>query len=195
MSVTTALKPASQQTPSVTPHIRKDDVTPDREGGAEYSAISSDEIGPHTRVIATALAESSFVGSVEAFNRKIKVLTLDMHNRFRTDSMVWRAKERVMSAIAIDPLYIIDVVGAYLFAYRAQIYERESAFFVEQDYEREFRESRDSSKVDAVKYIMPKIKSAWKTLDASTRKQYEDCVIGMLDDYVEYLFLKKSALR
>jgi hypothetical protein len=139
--------------------------------------------------------DTSFIPNVEAFNKKIKMLTLDMYARFKTDPMVDRAKKRVMACIDIDPIYIIDLVGAYLYSYRDQIYDRKATFFINQDYDKEFRESVDPSKVDAVKYIMPKIKSAWGGLDDKARAQYENCVIGMLDDYIEYLskkLLKKN---
>lgn len=148
---------------------------------------------PSVAAPAGKLTNSSYVTHVESFNRKIKILTLDMYVRFKTDPMVDRAKKRVMAAIDIDPLYIIKEVGAYLYSYRTQIYGRKAAFFIEQEYEKEFRESIDSTKVDAVKYVMPKIKSAWGSLDAKARSKYEDLVIGLLDDYVEYLFKSKIA--
>lgn len=138
-------------------------------------------------------ADGGYVAHVESFNKKIKILTLDMYNRFKTDPMVDRAKKRVMAAIDIDPLYIIREVGVYLYSYRDQIYGRKAAFFIEQDYEKEFRESVDPTKVDAVKYIMPKIKSAWGSLDAKARSSYENLIIGLLDDYVEYLYLCSAA--
>lgn len=132
-----------------------------------------------------------YVKHVDAFNKKLKTLALDMSNRFKSDSMVWRAKERVMAAVSIDPLYIIGVVGAYLYTYRDQIYGKEAAFFIEQDYEKEFRESIDPTKVEAVRYIMPKIKSVWKTLDKATQERYQQIVIDLLDDYIEFVATQK----
>lgn len=149
----------------------------------------------------TALAASAAAGRpvikgpkymayVESFNKKLKTLTLDMFSRFKTDSMVWRAKERVMTAISIDPLYIIDVIGEYLLTYKEQIYGKKAEFFIDNGFEKEFRESVDPSKVDMVQYLMPKIKGEWKSLDAKTREEYEQIVIDLLDDYIEYVCAK-----
>jgi hypothetical protein len=148
--------------------------------------VTSSEQKP-TMSVSAKPTNASYIQHVESFNKKLKILTLDMYNRFKSDAMIWRAKERVMASIAIDPLYIIDVIGTYLYSFRVQIYGKNAAFFIEQEYEKEFRESVDPSKVDMVRYIMPKLKSVWGSLDATSKAQYEQIVIDLLDDYVEYL--------
>lgn len=135
--------------------------------------------------------KGSYVQHVESFNKLLKLLVTDMAVRFKNDPMVYRAKERTMSAIALTPMYIIDLVGAYLFSYREKIYDQQTSFFLEQNYDKELKESIKPAKAEMVKYIMPKLKSAWATLNVEQQQQYQSTVISMLDAYIEYLSAKQ----
>jgi len=131
------------------------------------------------------------IAHVEAFNHNLKILTRDLSKRFPNDAKVHRAQKRIMTVINIDPLFVIDAVGPYLFSYREQIYnlddEGNLVFFLDNDYAEEFKASVDDEKVEMVTYIMPKVKSIARTLPPEEQEQYKEIVVAMLDDYVEYI--------
>lgn len=133
---------------------------------------------------------STYIEYVENFNRTLKVLTRDLGQRYPLDAKVARAQKRIMSAIAIDPLFVINAVGPYLYSYRDQIYklnEGSESFFLENTFDTELKEGIDAEKVDLVSYIIPKAKECMRTLPPKEMQQYKDLVIALLDDYIEFL--------
>lgn len=126
----------------------------------------------------------------ESFNRNIKHLATDMKRRMPNDPVVARAHSRIMTAIAADPLYVIDTVGTYLYAYQSQIYSLHSdtteAFFLNNTYEAELGKGKDKEKTDMVTDLIPKIKQCARGLPPAEKKEYKDIIIELLDDYVEY---------
>lgn len=134
-------------------------------------------------------------GYVNSFNRGLKLLTRDLAQRHPADAMVWRAEKRIMAVIDLSPLFTIDTVGPYLYSYRAQIYAAASpdglaaaeAFFMENSFDSELRASVNAEKADLVSYIIPKAKECARALDPEAKRAYIELVIGLLDDYVDYL--------
>ena len=58
----------------------------------------------------------SYIQFVESFNHGLKILVRDLIKRYPSDSIVFRAHKRVMTIIAIDPLFAINEVGPYLYS-------------------------------------------------------------------------------
>lgn len=131
-----------------------------------------------------------------SFNRTIKVLTREVAKRYPTDPTVYRMQQRVGVATEVTPLFVIDLVGPYLFKYRDQIYSLNGAgnedFFLTKNYSEEFSEAVDHSRIDAAVYILPKVQDLIRALPPAERGEYKDAVIGLLDDYVEYCAARKG---
>ena len=127
---------------------------------------------------------------LECFNSNLKILTSNLSVRFPNDATIARAKSRIMLAINESPLYVIGVVGPYLFKYRDQIYnldEGAESFFLDNPFDAELKAGVDSDKVDMVGYIIPKMKECTRSLPAAEKEQYKQLVVGLLDSYLEYL--------
>ena len=127
---------------------------------------------------------------VECFNSILKKLTCDLVVRYPADAKIDRAKKRIMLAIDIDPILILDMVGPYLYKFRDGIYAGDADFFIENDYDAELRESVDADKADITAYIIPKVKTAWGDSGPVDRAAYTETVQALLDAYIEYLSLK-----
>jgi hypothetical protein len=130
---------------------------------------------------------------VEDFNHRIKVLTMDLYERHKNDATIYRAKARIMTAIDVSPLFVLGAVGEYLYKFREEIYAGDDKFFLSNDYDDEMKAAVKQEKADLSKYIIPKVKEAWKTLSETDKTQYKENVIALLDDYVEYKFLTLDA--
>jgi len=137
-----------------------------------------------------AVARNALVGHAERFNHNIKVLVRDLARRFPKDPLIDRAHKRVATAVDLSPLFVIDLVGPYLFSYRSQILggrpEDVDQFFAENTFDAEIRASVDQDRVDLVTYILPKAKECARGFPAEQKRQYLELVAEMLDDYLEY---------
>lgn len=146
--------------------------------------------------------QRAYVAFVEQFNHNLKILTTDLAGRYPDDPKALRTKKRIMLVIDVDPLYVIDTVGPYLYTYREQIYAlndqskgaQMEAFFLENDFDAELRASVDTEKAAEVAYVIPKLKEGARALPPAEKQQYKDLVIELLDSYVEYLAEKMNPL-
>jgi len=146
-------------------------------------------------------ASASYVDYVEQFNHNLKVLTRDLARRYPADAMVYRAEKRVMGVVDLDPLFVIEAVGPYLYQYREQIYALTDkskvgaieAFFMENTFDSELKTSVNQEKADMVSYIIPKAKECARSLQPADKQQYIDIVVALLDDYIEYLAERAGA--
>ena len=133
----------------------------------------------------------SYVEHINNFCHTIKIITTDLMRRFPEDPIVYRAHKRVITIIGIDPKLVIDICGPYLYQYRDKIYaddvDESSSFFIENEYDREIKESSGGEKLELAKYIIPKMKECALTLPYDEKKQYKDFATNLLDDYIEYL--------
>lgn len=127
---------------------------------------------------------------VTTFNSTLMRLTNDLVARYPQDPQIARAQRRISLAIGGIPLTIMDIVGPYLWKYRAEICNGEEEFFLKNSYDSELSESEDSEKADIAAYIIPKVKDAWKEADPAEKKAYTETVQNLLDAYTEYLVLK-----
>lgn len=136
---------------------------------------------------------------IESFNRVLRGLALALNDRYPDDAMVARAHRRIVTLISISPLAAIDLAGPYLYSYRDQIYAAEAdpdgagSFFIENEYDAELRESIDQGRVDLVRYIIPLVKDCTRAMDLAEKKEYVEMVVLLLDNYIEYLYLKTNA--
>ena len=92
----------------------------------------------------------SYIQYIENFNRSLKFLTKDLSKRYPNDAIVFRIQKRIMAAIAIDPLFVINAVGPYLYGYRDQIYAFDERFFLENAFDVELKSAVNQEKVDMV---------------------------------------------
>lgn len=135
-------------------------------------------------------AAAPYVQYVESFNHNLKVLARDLAKRYPADAMVSRAQKRAMNVIAVNPIFVIDSVGPYLYNYREQIYnldEKAESFFLENDFDTELKASVNQEKADMVSYLIPKAKDCARTLPPAEKEEYKALVVSLLDDYIEYL--------
>lgn len=127
---------------------------------------------------------------IESFSHHLKVLTRDLAKRYPSDAMVFRVQKRIITGVAINPVYVINIVGPYLYKYREQIYNLDAnaeAFFLENDFDAELKECVNQDKVDMISYLIPKVKECARGLPPDDKKEYFALVTAMLDDYIEYL--------
>jgi hypothetical protein len=133
----------------------------------------------------------SYIEYVNGFCHTIKVITTDLMRRFPEDPVVYRAHKRIITIIGIDPKMVIDICGPYLYQYRDKIYsddiDESSSFFIENEYDREIKESSGGEKLELAQYIIPKMKECALTLPLDEKKQYKEFAINLLDDYIEYV--------
>ena len=52
------------------------------------------------------------------FNKKIKLLSKEITQRFPNDAIAFRTQKQIILAIDTYPTCIIDAVGEYLYSYR-----------------------------------------------------------------------------
>jgi hypothetical protein len=130
------------------------------------------------------------VAHIEDFNGVLKKLTCGLVVRFPADPSIARAKKRIMLAIDLDPVFIIEAIGPYLYEYRDQVYAGNDSFFLANDYDAELRDSVDPEKAGLAAHIIPKVKQAWASAPAAEQAVYTETVQTLLDSYVEYLALK-----
>jgi hypothetical protein len=130
------------------------------------------------------------VSYVEEFNGILKKMACNLVVLYPTDARIVRAKKRILLAMDMDPISIIDAVGPYLYCYREGIYAGDADFFIGNAYDAELKESVNAEKADLVSYIIPKVKEAWKVSDAGQREAYKVTVQALLDVYIEYLALQ-----
>jgi hypothetical protein len=143
----------------------------------------------HNASTSRARAGPNAMDCVDDFNHRIKLLTTDLYQRHKSDSVIWRAKERIFTAVEVSPLFVMDSVGAYLYKYRNEVYAGDEKFFVENSYDTDLKASVVEEKADLTKYIIPKVKDVWKGLTPEERTNYRETVVALLDSYVEYQFL------
>lgn len=92
----------------------------------------------------------------------------------------------------MEPLFVINEVGPYLYHYREQIYNlnddnTSENFFLENNYDTELKTSINRDKADMVSYIIPKAKECARNLPPHDMTEYKNYIIGLLDDYIDYL--------
>jgi len=142
-----------------------------------------------------SIRPAEMMDCINRFNQRVKLLTLDMYKRFPDDALVYRAKERIMVAAEMDPVFIIENVGRYLYKFREQILKRNGDFFIESEYDADFKAAADKSQVELSVYIIPKAKEAYIKLSKKEKEDYIDMVVGMLKDYIRYLAGRKLGLK
>ncbi len=145
---------------------------------------------------------SRYIEYVDRFNRNIKVLTLDLGSRYPADSTVYHAKRRIITAIGISPLFVVDEAGPYLYKYRNEIYalekqgegaEAAERNFMTNTYDEELQNAKDKELAGMSAYIINLAKSTIVHLDPAKKQEYKKLVIDLLDDYVDYLTARYPA--
>jgi hypothetical protein len=144
---------------------------------------------------APAAGGTDYRTHVDAFNHDLRVLVRDLAARHPGDATIYRAQRRVMTVTELDPMFVIRDVGPYLYTYRAQIYAMETdpagieAFFMENSFDAELRQSVNQDKADLVRYIIPKAKACAAGLSLDEKGQYRDIVVRLLDNYLDFVAL------
>jgi hypothetical protein len=119
---------------------------------------------------------------IEDFNRKVKLLTLNLYNRNKNDPVIFRTKERIILVCNMDPKLVIDSVGKGLYKFKDRIYDMDDEFALSYDFTQELPDN-----LQDVKVVMNKLKDIWKTMEADERQEFGGLVQDLLDDYIEYL--------
>jgi hypothetical protein len=129
----------------------------------------------------------AYIDHVERFNHTLKVVTRDLALRFPNDAVIFRAQRRVMTVIGVNPVFVIETAGPYLYKYRAQMYGNDEEFFLDNSYDTELKEDGVQERVDMVSYIIPKAKECARGLAPAEKEEYKQMIISLLDDYIEYI--------
>lgn len=138
----------------------------------------------------------TYIEYVRSFNHGIKTLAVDMYQRYPNDTMVYHAKRRVVTVVEIDPLYVINEAGPYLYKYRDTIYALErtgeagkkaESFFLQNTYDEEMQNADDAELADMSGYVIPLVKKSINGMPDNERYHYKKLVVALLDDYVDYL--------
>lgn len=140
-----------------------------------------------------AVKAPTAIEAINAFNRGAKLLVTDLKKRNPTDTVVWQAHSRAMIVIEHNPAFVMMTMGPHLFKYRDDIYAGNEKFFIDNSYQDELKAGEKEEKVEMVKYLIPKIKEAWKKLSDKEKNNYKEAVGGLLDSYLDYLIATKPA--
>lgn len=133
-----------------------------------------------------------YVKHAEEFNRCVKLLVTDLKDGCPTDADVYRVHKRVMTAISISPLLVVDLVGPYLLKYHKVIYASGTdpagveQFFMDSTFDSELNEGVDREKVDLVRMMLPKTKEYARVSSPAKKERYCALVVEMLDNYLAY---------
>ena len=127
---------------------------------------------------------------IDSFTHSLKTLARDLVVRCPNDATIYRAEKRIMTGIAVDPLYVINAVGPYLLRYQKEIYSSDAdateKFFLENTFDAELKASVDQEKAELVSYIIPRAKAVARTMNAAEKQGYMELVVQLLDDYIEF---------
>ncbi len=126
---------------------------------------------------------------VNAFNRGIKLLISDLHERNKNDAVVYRVKTKVLAAVEVQPVLVVEIVGEYLLPYAEQIYagaDDAERFFIDNTFDSELAEAVDKEKREYTQYVIPLVKRAWRSLTPEKKNDYRARVQGLLNDYLDY---------
>lgn len=126
---------------------------------------------------------------VDAFNRGIKLLVSDLHERNKNDVTVYRVKTKVFAAVEVQPVLVVDIVGSYLLPYAEHIYadvDKAERFFIDNRFDGELAEAVDKEKRDYSQYVIPLVQKAWRSLSPGEKAGYRARVQGLLTDYLDY---------
>jgi len=130
------------------------------------------------------------------FNDNLKMLTKDLGVRFPKDPVVYRATSRIMTALSVLPMVVIESAGPYLYTYRHVIYDPDYTealkFFAENNFDEEVRQANGADDMSMIQYIIVKTKDLIKIIPENEKKQYMGIVIDLLDTYVDYLAEKEN---
>ena len=136
----------------------------------------------------------SYVEYAESFNHNLKVLARDLARQFPSDAVIARIQKRTVAIIALDPLAVIDIAGPRLYQYHEMIYGEgvaALAHFIEYDFSRDIATAGDREDIEMATHIIPKVQQAVRAVAPEVQRAYWDIMVGLLDDYIEYLATKK----
>jgi len=134
-------------------------------------------------------------GAIDRFTTGLKLLTRSLTTRCPNDATIWRAEKRIMTGIALDPLFVVNTVGSYLYKYRDEIVnfnDDTERFFMQNDFDDELKAGVDSEKVDLTAYIIPRAKEIARDLSAQEKQELIDIVTDLLADYTDYYLFINS---
>lgn len=122
---------------------------------------------------------------IDTFNGNVRMLANDLVKRLPSDPIVDRVRKRIDLAIGADPILILRLTGPCLTKYYEQITKEDVAFFIENEYDQEIRESVDKGRLDVALYLLPKIKEIARGFTDAEKKRYLSIAADMLDAYLE----------
>lgn len=131
----------------------------------------------------------SFIKYVESFNHNLKIITREIVKRCPADATIYRAQKRIMTVLALEPMFAIKQIGPYLYTYRDKLFnfnDDVESFFLENDFDTELKDSVNQGRVDMTAYIIPKAKDCIRSLPPDEKKEYYDLIVKLLEDYIEY---------
>ena len=119
---------------------------------------------------------------INEFNRKLKMLTLNVYRLDTKDPLMFRVKDRAILACNMYPKWVLEVVGAGLYKYKDKIYNMDSKFAMEYNFEQDV-----IIEVPEIQKIIVKMRELYNNITEKDRKEVTEIVQSLLDHYVEYL--------
>ena len=124
------------------------------------------------------------------FNKKIKLLSKEITQRFPNDAIAFRTQKQIILAIDTYPTCIIDAVGEYLYSYRNKILDKPTEdvilFFNQLDYKEQLKNSEIDEKEKSISYFIPKIKDVINNMKPQEKKQYILLITDLIYDFIDY---------
>lgn len=122
---------------------------------------------------------------INEFNRKVKLLVLNIYNKDKKNEFMYRMKERVINFCDISPVHVIDGMGKGLYLYKDIIYKADEDFALNHDFLSELPKN-----IKDIHEISVSLKHIWVKLTKNEKENFIYLVQELLDDYIEYMSLK-----
>lgn len=124
---------------------------------------------------------------IDSFLHNLRILIKEVALLLPDDPKIYRMNKRVMFVIQVDPSYVFNTVGSYLYKYKDFIYDASTEeLLLKWDFT-EVYDDTDKETEDVSLIIIMELKKCLTYSNAEQKKYYRQLVTELLDNYVEYM--------
>jgi hypothetical protein len=130
---------------------------------------------------------------VDNFLHNLKIIIKEVSELLPNDPQLYRANKRILLAIQYSPLEVLNTVGLYLYKYKDFVYDPSTEGSL---INYEFMELHTINNVDVETIstlLISEIKKCVIKMDMEGKLFFRKLVISLLDDYIEYQYLKNNS--
>ncbi|VVB70996.1 Uncharacterised protein [uncultured archaeon] len=95
------------------------------------------------------------------FNKLFKKLILDISNQKKDDAILWDVRNKVKTAIDLNPTLVLEKVSKWLFLFKNEIRNQDVSFFLNLDLSRYVKNNDDE-----ILYIIIELKKLIKKMNS-----------------------------